>query len=519
MKVWARRAVQWVFLLLFFFLFIQAEFSGADMLGHPVKLFLELDPLLMLSTLLSGRSIPGNVGLCLVVVGATILLGRVFCGWVCPLGTLHHLFGAMKSWKGVQRVRGWFRVKYLLLAFLLAGSLVGIQLTGIFDPMSLLTRHVTVGVNPAVNYAVNGIVDSAYAADSGWLAAMADPIRTFLKKTILAFRQPYFAQGGLMSLLLLAALLLNLAERRFWCRYLCPLGALLGLLGRWAPFKRKLSESCNSCGLCDRKCHGGIKSDAWAASECLYCMACTEECPKHAVSFGFSVKPADEPISVGRRDVLLAGGAGLASVAVSRATPVFDPGRPNPSLIRPPGALPEPDFLARCVKCGECMKVCPTNGLQPTLLEAGLEGVWSPLLDMLRGYCEYNCTLCGQVCPTGAIQRLTLEQKKEWRIGTAMFDRSRCLPYAHYENCMVCEEVCPTPKKSIWFRDIDAKDRNGDTKTIKRPFVDLKLCTGCGICVNKCPIVDAPGIRVTSIGETRSKKNRLLLDDLGGSPY
>jgi formate hydrogenlyase subunit 6/NADH:ubiquinone oxidoreductase subunit I len=96
-----------------------------------------------------------------------------------------------------------------------------------------------------------------------------------------------------------------------------------------------------------------------------------------------------------------------------------------------------------------------------------------------------------------------------------MFDRSRCLPYAHYENCMVCEEVCPTPKKSIWFRDVEAKDRNGDSRTVKRPFVDLRLCTGCGICVNKCPIVDAPGVRVTSIGETRSRRNQLLL---GGGP-
>jgi polyferredoxin len=510
MKVWIRRATQGLFLLLFFFLFLKAEFTGANKLIYPVDLFLRVDPLLGLSAVMAGHSIISVVWPCLIVVAVTALLGRVFCGWVCPLGTLHHIFGAMRRWKGSQHVRGWFRVKYLLLAFLLAGNLVGIQLTGIFDPISLLTRHMTVGVNPAVNYAANGVMGS------GFLASMVEPVHAFLNKTILAFRQPYFSQGALMTILLVAVLLLNLVERRFWCRYLCPLGALLGVLGRWAPFKRTVSSGCTSCDLCNRKCHAGIRTDAWTASECLYCMSCTMECHKQAISFGFSARPARATISVGRRNVILAGGAGLASVAVSRATPRFDPSRPNPDLIRPPGSLAEPDFLARCVKCGECMKVCPTNALQPTLLEAGLEGVWSPLLNPLMGYCEFNCTLCGQVCPTGAIRRLTVEQKREWRIGTAMFDRSRCLPYAHYQECIVCEEHCPTPKKSIWFRDVEAKDRSGEARTIKRPFVDLKLCTGCGICVNKCPIVDAPGVRITSIGETRSKRNQFLLGGGGG---
>jgi len=511
MKVWARRAAQGLFLLLFLFLFLKAESSGADRLGYPVGLFLEMDPLLALASSLSGRSLPGNVGLCLAVAGATVLFGRVFCGWACPLGTLHSAFGAMGRWRGPRRTMGWFRAKYLLLAFLLCGSLVGIQLTGIFDPISLLTRHAAAGVNPALNYAANGAMDAVYAAEPGVLMVMADPVYAFLKRTVLAFRQPYFAQGAAMTLLLAAVLLLNLIEHRFWCRYICPLGALLGLLGRFAPFKRRLSASCSSCGLCDRKCHGGLKASAWAASECLCCMACAGVCPKRAVSFGFSARPAKERVSLGRRSVLLAGGAGLVSVAVSRATPRFDPRRPNPDLLRPPGALPEPEFLARCVKCGECMKVCPTNALQPTLLEAGLEGVWSPVLDPLRGYCEYGCTLCGQVCPTGAIRRLGPEQKKEWRIGTAMFDRSRCLPYAHLENCMVCEEVCPTPRKSIWFMDVEERGRSGEARTVRRPSVDPRLCTGCGICVNKCPMADAPGIRVTSIGETRSQRNRLLL--------
>ena len=508
MSVWARRITQALFLFLFVFLFLQTESKGADHLGYPAKLFLDLNPLLALATFLSGHALLKAMLLSLIVVVVSVLLGRVFCGWVCPLGTLHNMIGAIKRWKGPQRVRGWFRAKYILLVFLLSGSIVGIQLTGIFDPISLLIRHLTVGIYPSFNYAVNGVVDSAYKTDVRLFTGMADWVYDILKKTVLSFEQPYFLQGALMTVLFLAILLLNLSERRFWCRYICPLGALLGFLGRWSPFKRRTSEACNSCGLCDHKCQGGIKTEAWLASECLYCMSCGDVCPKKAVSFGVSAKPAKESVALGRRNVLLAGGAGLASVAVSRATPKFSPNRPNPNLLRPPGALPELEFLARCVKCGACMKVCTTNGLQPTLLEAGLEGMWTPMLVPKIGYCEYNCTLCGQVCPTGAIRLLTPVQKREWRIGTAWFDRSRCLPHAQNDNCIVCEEFCPTPVKSIKFR---VRDRFNEGVGIKQPYVDLNTCVGCGLCVSKCPLVDEPGIRVTSIGETRSKKNQIIL--------
>jgi ferredoxin len=360
-------------------------------------------------------------------------------------------------------------------------------------------------------------MDAVYRVDRKALTLVAEAMFALLKKSVLAFQQPHFAQGSLLTALLLAILLLNLSERRFWCRYLCPLGALLGLLGRRALLKREVAEGCNACGVCDRECQGGLpasRETGWISSECLYCMACDDACPKNAVSFGFTRQPA-EALDLGRRRVLLAGGTGLAAVAVSRATPAFDR-RANPGLLRPPGARAEPDFLARCVKCGECMKVCTTNGLQPTLLEAGLEGVWSPVLVPTRGYCEFNCTLCGQVCPTGAIQKLTPAAKSQWRIGTAMFDRGRCLPHAHATPCIVCEEVCPTPTKAIWFEEVVVRDRAGQAVTVKQPHVDLKLCIGCGICEAKCPIGDRPAVYVTSIGETRSRQNQMLLEDSGG---
>lgn len=122
------------------------------------------------------------------------------------------------------------------------------------------------------------------------------------------------------------------------------------------------------------------------------------------------------------------------------------------------------------------------------------------------------CTLCSQVCPTGAIRELKIEEKEKIKIGLAFIDKNRCLPYSQGINCIVCEEHCPTSPKAIKFIRIKAKKPNGSVKKPLAPVVDYELCVGCGICENKCPVVDKPAIYVTSIGETRSEKNQLILE-------
>jgi ferredoxin len=167
------------------------------------------------------------------------------------------------------------------------------------------------------------------------------------------------------------------------------------------------------------------------------------------------------------------------------------------------------------------MKVCPTNAIQPTLLEAGLEGLWSPLLKMKIGYCEYECTLCTQVCPTDAIKPLEAEEKKKIKIGLAFFDKNRCLPYASARSCIVCEEHCPTPKKAIWFEEVQVVNPRGEKLMVKQPHIDPELCIGCGICEKKCPMADQGAVYVTSVGETRNPRNQILLpaNPYGGVPY
>jgi polyferredoxin len=518
-----RRFSQALFLFIFLWLFLQTESKGANELGYPVKVFLDADPLVWLTTVLASRSFYGVFILALAVVIATAFLGRVFCGWICPLGTLHHLAGKLKKRTVPIKIAGLYRIKYLLLIFILALAIFGVQLTGIFDPLTLLIRSLSLALYPMFSYALYSFFDGVFAWKLPFITAGSEFIYGFLKKTVLPFSQPLFIEGISVGLIFFLLLALNLREKRFWCKYLCPLGALLGILSRYALLKRSVSEGCDGCGACLRSCQGGAgfpggpggtamdKAKAWKSAECLMCLKCDDPCPKNAVSFGFSREPVSAALDLGKRRVLGSVLAGMAAAPLLRISPLAKTGAAEPTLIRPPGALAEEMFLKRCVKCGECMKVCITGGLQPTFLEAGLEGIWSPVLFPRIGYCEYRCTLCGQVCPTGAIRKLSLEEKAATKIGLAMIDKGRCLPFAHNMSCIVCEEVCPTSPKAIWFEEVRLRDRQGREMLLKQPHVDLSLCVGCGICETKCPVLGRPAITVTNLGESRSKDNQLLL--------
>ncbi|MDH4161384.1 MAG: 4Fe-4S binding protein [Nitrospirota bacterium] len=511
-----RRLVQGLFLLFFLFLFVQTESKGSDELGYPVRLFLDFDPLILFTTLLSAHAVAKTFLLSLILVVFTLVLGRVLCGWICPLGTLNNMIGSLIKPRIEQKPRNWHRIKYLLLIGLLASSLFTLQPVGILDPLSLLIRSFSISVYPLFNHAVRSSFDAAYSVNPAGIALVTEPVYTVLKKSVLSFNQPVYRQGVLIGILFLTVLGLNLVEKRFWCKYLCPLGALLGLLSRFSLLKRSVSEACTECGACAGVCQGGASPDVkgeWKDAECYYCWNCDDICPNNAVSFGFSGKKITPAMDLGRRRVVASALSGIAAVPLLRITPLGLANAKDPALLRPPGSLDEKEFLARCVKCGECMKVCITNGLQPTLTEAGMEGIWSPVLVPRIGYCEYRCTLCGQVCPTGAIKKLSLPEKAKVKIGLAMIDKGRCLPWAHATPCIMCEEVCPTPKKAVWLEETAVRDRSGRMVKVQQPRVDLELCIGCGICETKCPVLGRPAISVSSVGESRSKENQLLLSE------
>jgi ferredoxin len=503
-----RRLSQALVFLAFAFLFLNTEYKDDDVLPYAVNVFLRLDPLVAGAAVAAGRALIPLVWPALVTLAATLLLGRWFCGWFCPMGAVLDAASATLFRRRKARPTAvpspWPRWKYLLLAALAASSLFTLQWVFLLDPISLLIRTLTVSVYPAINLVANALFGAAYKAGppATWLS---EPAYGFLKSHFLAFEQPVFRSAVFVGALFAAILVAERYQRRFWCRNLCPLGALLGLAGRFGLLRRRVEAAgCIACGLCDADCRTGAIRDHLSTDhgECIGCLDCRAICPVKVVHFSGKDEPKGVTVDLTRRTVLAAAAVGVASVPFFRAQAHGK--SPSPWLIRPPGALPESEFLARCTRCGECMRVCIANGLQPTTFEAGLEGLWSPVLVSRIGYCEYNCTLCGQVCPTGAIRRMPVEEKRKVKLGLAEVDRSHCLPWKGESDCIVCEEHCPTPKKAIVFREETAVTRDGSLKPFKRPWIDERECIGCGICETRCPLPDRSAIVVTSRGESRA---------------
>jgi ferredoxin len=300
---------------------------------------------------------------------------------------------------------------------------------------------------------------------------------------------------------------------------------LLGIISRWSVLGLvKDVGHCNDCNRCLLRCQGGddpIGGVPWHQAECHMCLNCVDECPSRGLQFKLFPTQRGAGTNLQRRKLLTGLAVGAALVPVMRSTPGFAAAR-NERLLRPPGSVDEEFFLARCIRCGECMKVCPNNALQPSLTEAGVEGLWTPVLVPRLGYCETSCVLCSQVCPTGAIWEITAKEKgwsldvsgtaKPVRLGTAFYDRGRCLPWAMATDCIVCEEWCPTSPKAIYLTPAEVTDGAGNFKTVKQPSLDPSKCVGCGACEHACPVQDRPAVYVTSVGESRSRSNQILLN-------
>jgi len=483
-----------IFLAIFLVLFVVTEYRGRDEINAAVNSFFRVDPLVLLSYLLAAKTFTWLLLPAVLMVLATLLLGRFFCGWICPLGTILDLVTpAIRKSSPIKMLKG--NTKYWLLFPLLSASLFNLNLSGLLDPIAILLRGLTFLLYPLLGLTAREGWVELYRLIGEHRDTLA-PAYNLVRGNLLPFRDTLYPLAFFSAMVLVAVIALERYEARNWCRNLCPLGTLIGWLGRFSPFNRVPVGVCGDCGQCRELCPTTFDQGVLNKEECILCMECQLGCPHGRISFRPSRKlKLDGPMLPERRVLL----GGMVSGLLLAVPARFRSPEKGASLLRPPGVRGEDDFLKKCVRCGECMKVCLKNALYPSAWQAGVEGIYTPLVIPRLGYCEYNCTLCGQVCPTGAIPNIPVSAKKREVIGKAVFDKNHCLPFAKRIDCIVCEEHCPIPDKAIRSREVQVIGFDGAMRNVKEPYVVEEICNGCGICEYVCPVETKAGIEVFAV--------------------
>jgi ferredoxin len=298
-------------------------------------------------------------------------------------------------------------------------------------------------------------------------------------------------------------LFFSLSRGRQYCNLICPVGSLLGYVSTGSLFRIRLDKNlCNSCGACQVKCKAGCidsKNKKVDITRCIACFDCLNTCPSDGLKYlpisftQVGSKQEIKQVDGSKRQFLFLTASMLLGLiwktygqakrpeeqdtAIQTGLTTDSSALPSASPPTPPGSISLDHFVQICTACHLCITTCPTQVLQPSLLEYGWTGLMQPQMDYITSFCEYECNLCTQICPTGAILPLTIEEKKITQLGKSRFIKKECIVYTKNTACGACSEHCPT--KAVYMIPYE----NGLTI----PEINNEICVGCGACEYSCP--------------------------------
>lgn len=455
-----------------------------------------------------------NVVSVAVVLVATLLLGRIYCSIVCPLGVLQDFFAWIGKWPifrknrkakyanrySYSKPKTWLRLTVLALfvVMLVAGFNAGAVLLA---PYSAYGRMVAAFLQP-LYIGINNQLATWAEANDNYLFYQVEPHNN---PTIL------LVVAGVTALVLLV---LAFMHGRTYCNTICPVGTTLGYLAKYSTFKMRVDESkCIKCGLCEKNCKAAcieVKKGQpvrFDYTRCVACGDCQAVCNKGALRLAASPgTPAPASPDLSRRSFLAITGAAVTAATLKAQEKTTDGGlaaiedkkvplRKTP--LTPPGSLSARNLRTHCTACQLCVANCPNGVLRPS---TDLNRFMQPEMQYDKGYCRPECTNCSQVCPAGAIRPITTEDKLFIQIGHAVWVKENCIPLTDGVTCGNCARHCPAgaiqmvpvdktlkqdPESGRWL-DADGNPVR-DREILKIPVVNAEECIGCGACENLCP--------------------------------
>lgn len=423
----------------------------------------------------------------------TLLTGRTYCSFLCPLGIGMDLFSRIGGRIKRRFRRFGFRkpftiLRYTLLAATIIVSIVwGMYLLILLDPYSIFGRFMTFLGKPAALLINNLLASLLHKFDVYTLDIVS--IKGF---QILTYTVPVF------FFLLVGSL--SFTRGRLYCNMICPVGTLLGLLSKVSFLRIRIDEGkCTKCGRCAVGCKSScidFLNGKVDVSRCVDCFNCVRICQDKAISYGpLRIRRKEHNTDLEKRKFIA--GSLLLLLGISRASKGQEKNVPVPKKestvkenrtcpVCPPGAISIEDFNRDCTACSLCISACPNQVLVPALLHYGIAGLMQPVMDYHKSFCTYNCTRCTEVCPTYALHPLMPEAKKLTQLGKVNFIKDNCIVKTEKTACGACSEACPT--KAVYMVPYEGN--------LMIPEVNTDICIGCGHCEFACPTVPYKAIFV-----------------------